>query len=170
MPQRNIVLVGFMGTGKTTVGQLLAARLDLAFVDMDHLIEARAGKPISRIFAEDGEPHFRAMERDLSRELAGRAGLVVGCGGGVVLNPANVADYARTGLVVCLTATPEIIFARTAGASHRPLLEEQNRFQRILDLLGKRRALYGAIPNQVDTGLLTPEQVADRIEALYRQA
>lgn len=170
MPKRNIVLMGFMGTGKTTVGQLLAERLGLAFVDMDHLIEQRAGKPISRIFAEDGEPSFRKMERELSVELAGRDGLVVGCGGGVVLNPANVDDYARTGLVVCLTATPEIIFERTAKDRNRPLLEEKDRFQRILDLLAKRRALYAAIPHQVDTGTLSPRQVADRIEALYRAA
>ncbi len=168
MNRRNIILMGFMGTGKTTVGRKLAARLGLSFVDMDHVIEERAGKPISRIFAEDGEPRFRGMERELVRELAAQEGLVVGCGGGVVLNPDNVADYARTGLVVCLAATPEVIFERTAKERHRPLLEEQDRFQRIMDLLAKRKALYGAIPHQIDTVTLTPEQVAERIESLYR--
>ena len=168
MSRRNIILMGFMGTGKTTVGQQLAARLGLTFVDMDHLIEKQAGKPISRIFAEDGEPRFRQMERELVRELCAREGLVVGCGGGVVLNPDNVADYARTGLVVCLTATAEIIHERTACERHRPLLEEKDRFQRIVELLEKRRALYAAVPNPIDTSALTPDQIVARIETLYR--
>lgn len=168
MSRRNIIIMGFMGTGKTTVGKQLAARLGLTFVDMDHMIEERAAKPISRIFAEEGEPAFRRMERALVQELCGREGLVVGCGGGVVLNPDNIADYARTGLVVCLTATAEVIYKRTAQERHRPLLEEQDRFQRIVDLLEKRRALYAAVPNPIDTTTLTPEQIVARIEALYR--
>ncbi len=170
MSQRNIILMGFMGTGKTTIGKKLAARLGLTFIDMDHRIEERAGKPISRIFAEDGEPQFRRMERELVQELCAREGLVVGCGGGVVLDPDNVTDYARTGLVVCLTATAEIIHERTARARHRPLLEEKDRFQRIVDLLEKRRALYAALPNPIDTSTLTPDRIADRIETLYRTA
>lgn len=168
MSRRNIVLMGFMGTGKTTVGMQLAARLGLTFVDMDHRIEERAGKPIARIFAEDGEPQFRRMERELVQELSTRDGLLIGCGGGVVLNPDNVSDYARTGLVVCLTATADIIYQRTAQARHRPLLEEQDRLQRIVDLLEQRRALYAAVPNPIDTSTLTTTQVAVRIETLYR--
>ncbi len=170
MNRRNIVLMGFMGTGKTTVGMRLAARLGLQFIDMDHVIEERAGKSISRIFAEDGEPRFRAMERTLARELSRREGLVIGCGGGVILDPDNVSDFARTGLVICLTATPEAIFQRTATENHRPLLEEQNRFQRIVDLLAKRKSLYAAIPNQVDTTSLPPDEVVRRIETLYSEA
>jgi shikimate kinase len=166
--QRNIVLMGFMGTGKTTVGWKLAATLGLEFVDMDHIIEERAGKPISRIFSEDGEPRFREMERALSVELSARHGLVVGCGGGVVINADNVRDFSRTGLVVCLTASAQVIFERTAAASHRPLLEQQDRFQRIVDLLEKRRTLYAAIPHQIDTGALTAQQVVDAIVPLYR--
>ena len=169
MTKRNIVLMGFMGTGKTSVGKQLAATLDLKFVDMDHIIEERAGKPITRIFAEEGEPHFRRLERTLSEELSARDGLVIACGGGVVLNPDNIRDYCRSGLVVCLTATPELIFERTAKATHRPLLEQQDRFQRIVDLLEKRRALYAAVPHQVDTTHLTAHQVADAILKLYRE-
>ncbi len=168
MHNLNIVLMGFMGTGKTTVGQILAKRLGLTFVDMDHIIEEWAGKPISRIFAEDGEPSFRRMERDLVKDLAAKDGQVIGCGGGVVLNPDNVADYRRTGLVVCLAATPDVIFERTSKERHRPLLEEKDRFKRIVDLLEQRKPLYAAIPDQVDTVTLTPDQIADRIEALYR--
>jgi len=160
---QNIILVGFMGTGKSTVGNKLAEKLGLKFLDMDTLIEERAGKPISRIFAEDGEPHFRSMERALAHELSRRKGLVVACGGGVVLNPDNIRDYNQTGLVVCLTATPETIFRRTSRARNRPLLEEQDRMQRIRDLLKQRQALYAAIPHQVDTTTLSTEQVADAI-------
>ncbi|MEI7880956.1 MAG: dihydroorotase, partial [bacterium] len=159
----NIVLMGFMGTGKSTVGRALARRLGMQFLDMDTIIEERAGKPISRIFTEEGEPYFRAMERTLSQELAKRSGLVIACGGGVVLNPGNILDYSRTGLVVCLTATPEVIFKRTAKDRNRPLLEEQDRMQRILDLLEKRKAMYAAIPHQVDTTTSPADQVAEAI-------
>lgn len=162
--------MGFMGTGKTTVGKKLAGRLNMEFVDMDHVIEARAGKSISRIFAEDGEPRFRQLERELTIELAARSGLVIGCGGGVVLDPDNIRDYQRTGLVVCLTATPETIFKRTAKATHRPLLEEEDRMQRIVDLLKKRRALYASIPHQIDTEALSCAQVVEAIVRIHTQA
>jgi len=163
----NIVLMGFMGTGKSTVGRALARRLGMQFLDMDLILEERAGKPISRIFAEEGEPHFRAMERTLSQELSQRSGLVIACGGGVVLNPDNVRDYHRTGLVVCLTAPAEIIFKRTAKDRNRPLLEEKDRMRRILELLEKRKRLYAAIPHQVDTATPTADQVAEAIIKLY---
>jgi dihydroorotase len=159
----NIVLMGFMGTGKSAVGRALARRLGQPFLDMDTIIEERAGKPIPRIFAEDGEPHFRAMERTLAQELSQRHGLVIACGGGVVLNPDNIRDYSRTGVVVCLTATPETIFKRTAKDRNRPLLEEKDRMQRIVELLEKRKALYAAISHQVDTTAPTADQVAETI-------
>ena len=160
-PPKNIVLLGFMGTGKSTVGRVLARRLGMQFLDMDAILVERAGKPIARIFAEEGEPHFRAMERVLSQELSQQHGMVIACGGGVVLNPDNVRDYSRTGRVVCLTATPEAIFKRTAKDRNRPLLEEKDRMQRIVELLEKRKALYGAIPHQVDTTTPSAEQVAE---------
>ena len=164
-PFANIVLMGFMGTGKSTVGRQLAGRLKMTFVDMDTIIEERAGKPIPRIFAEDGEAAFRIMESDLARELSQRAGLVIACGGGVVLNPENVSHYRRTGLVVCLTATPEVIFERTSRARNRPLLEEQDRMKRIRDLLAARRSLYAALPRQVDTSSRSAGEVVETILA-----
>ena len=162
----NIVLMGFMGTGKSTVGRVLAHRLGMRFLDMDAILVERAGKPIARIFAEEGEPHFRALERALSQELSRQHGLVIACGGGVVLDPDNVRDYGRTGRVVCLTATPEAIFKRTAKDRNRPLLEEKDRMQRIVELLEKRKALYAAIPHQVDTTTPTADQVAETIMEL----
>ena len=168
LKSKNIILLGFMGTGKSTVGKKLAERLGMTFLDMDTLIEERAGKPIPRIFAEDGEPHFRAMERLIAKELSQQKGLVVACGGGVVLNPENVSDYSKTGLAVCLTAEPETIFHRTSKANNRPLLEEQDRMKRILELLEQRRHLYAAIPHQVDTTTLSIERVVESILKMAR--
>jgi len=105
MKNKNIILVGFMGTGKTVTGRVLAEQTGLELVDMDSIIEARAGKAISEIFAADGEAAFRAMERELVQELAQRDGLIISTGGGIVLNPDNISDFEKTGLVVCLKAS-----------------------------------------------------------------
>jgi len=157
-----------MGTGKTSVGQRLARQLGMTFLDMDDVIEQRENRPISRIFAEDGEPHFRVLERRLVRELAARTDLVIGAGGGIVLNPDNIRDFASTGLVVCLTAEPETILRRVAHETHRPLLAVEDKLERIRALLAKRRPLYDAIPCRIDTNDLTVDQVVDRVRGLYR--
>ena len=164
--KRNVILVGFMGTGKTTVGRLLAARLGMKFVDMDDMIAARAGKPITRIFAEDGEPHFRRAERAIAVDLAAQDGWVVGTGGGIVLNPENIRDFSRTGLVVCLWAQPETILARVIDDEQRPLLAGGDKLRRISELLEKRRPLYEAIPARIDTTALFPEDVVEEITRL----
>ncbi len=166
----NIVLVGFMGTGKTSAGKAVAAQLGMTFVDMDDVLVERQGKPVARIFAEDGEPHFRVLERALVRELAGRRGLVIGTGGGVVLNPENIADFARTGVVICLAADPQTIFRRVEHDTGRPLLAGGDKLARIRQLYAARQPLYEAIPLRVETAGLTVEQAAARIAALHRAA
>ncbi len=167
--KRNIVLVGFMGTGKTSVGGKLADMLGMRFVDMDDVIVERAGKPIPRIFAEDGEPHFRALERRVVKDLAARRGLVIATGGGVVLDPANIADYRATGVVVCLQASPEAILKRVEHDTNRPLLDTDDKLGKIRTLLAARQALYDAIPAQVWTDSLTRSQVVAAVMALYRK-
>jgi len=167
MSKTNIILVGFMGTGKSATGHLIAHRLERTLVDMDSMIEDRAGKKISAIFEQEGEHSFRKMERDLVRELAEKRNLVVAAGGGVVINPENIQDFARTGMVVCLHATPTAILSRVQRESHRPLLENGDKEKRILDLLESRRPLYEAIPFQVDTTYLSPEKAADRVIDMY---
>jgi len=168
--QQNIVITGFMGTGKTTVGRLLAGRLGRRFVDMDDLLVQRFGKPIAAVFAEEGEQTFRAAEADLCAELAAEQGLVIGTGGGALLNEASRAALGASGVLICLTAGEDEILRRLAAATDRPLLpgEEEERRARVRALLGVRRAAYGAIPYQIATDGLPPEAVADRVEAAAR--
>jgi shikimate kinase len=165
MSKHNIVIMGFMGTGKSSVARVLATRLGMDALDMDDLIEEREGRLIRDIFAQDGEPYFRQLERAMVQELAGRNGLVIACGGGVVLNPDNIQDYSQTGTVVCLMAEPEEILARVARQTHRPLLEDGDKAERICSLFEQRRTLYESIPNRVKTDGKDLETVADEVLA-----
>ena len=166
MPDRNIVLLGFMGTGKSVTARRLAQRLGRELVDMDDVIAQRAGKAIAAIFAQDGEPQFRRLERALVQELSARRGLIVAAGGGVVLDPDNLRDFQHSGLVVCLTAEPAVILRRVTAATHRPLLEGGDKEQKLLALLAARQPLYARLPHRIDTSDLTPAAVADRVLAL----
>ena len=166
MSKRNIILIGFMGTGKTVTGRLLAERTGMELVDMDSLIELRQGKTIPQIFAESGEAGFRALERDLVKELSEKTGLIISTGGGVVTNPDNLTDFRKSGLVVCLTASPETIFRRLETDTTRPLLSGDKKAQ-ITALLEKRRPLYDAVSHQINGDLLDPSGRAEAILALY---
>jgi len=159
----NVILVGFMGTGKTTVGKILACRLKKKFIDMDDVLEERAGKAISLIFSEDGEPYFRNMERKLVQELASGRNQVIAAGGGIVLNPDNIADFSRLGRVICLLASEDEILRRVSSSSVRPLLGKENKLQSIKKLMEQRRHLYESIHDRVNTSGLTPEEVAEVI-------
>jgi len=163
--EANIVLTGFMGTGKSTVGRLVAERLGRRFVDTDAVIEARNG-PIPRLFAEHGEDHFRRLERDLAAELATTSGLVVATGGRTMLDPANQATLGASGTVVCLAASVDQLVLRLQDeAEHRPLLQGDDPARRIAALLAERESGYARFP-QVATDGRTPEEVADDVIAL----
>ncbi len=170
MTTPNIILTGFMGTGKTTVGQAVAERLGRWFVDMDAAIERRAGKPVSAIFSQDGEPAFREMEAALCRELAGERNLVIATGGGALASAANRAALAESGLVICLDASTDAILARLHQTRDRPLLAGPDRRERVEALLAERAAAYAAIPHHIDTDGLTVDQVVERVIRLARQA
>jgi shikimate kinase len=129
--KRNIVITGFMGAGKTTVGLLLAERLGWPFVDMDAIIEEREGRSISEIFASDGEPYFRRLETSLCRELAAWRSLVIATGGGALVNTANLTIMAGTGLVVCLGCALDNLLQRIPQDGTRPLLATPDRRQRL---------------------------------------
>ncbi len=161
MDQRNIILTGFMGAGKTAVGRALARLLDRAFVDMDAVIQEREGMPIAELFAQKGEAYFRERESALCRELASAENLVVATGGGALVNPDNRAAFGAAHLV-CLDARPETILARLDGAADRPLLQGDPRAN-VERLLAERRAAYAAIPLHIQTDDLTPERVAQEI-------
>lgn len=158
----NIVLTGFMGTGKSTVGRLLAERLGWPFVDTDALIEDRHGT-IPAIFAEHGEARFRAIEREVAAELAGRRSTVVATGGRLLLDPVNEAALGATGVIVCLAATADELIARLRGEVQlRPLLQGGDPAQRIRELLAERAGGYGRFP-QVATDDRAPDEVADAV-------
>jgi 3-dehydroquinate synthase len=141
---QNIVLTGFMGTGKTTVGKLLAKQLKRDFIDTDQLIEERQGLTIPEIFANLGESAFRRMEADIAEELGKSEGLVISTGGRLMLDPANVAALSRSGRVFCLVATPREILSRLVNDqdNRRPLLDVPNPSEQIVELLQKRKKGY----------------------------
>jgi len=159
----NIILVGFMGTGKSSAGRLIAERLTMEFVDMDDEIVRREGCSIPDIFRDRGEPAFRELERALVIELANRSNLVISTGGGIVLNPDNIRDFSRTGSVFCLQAKPESILRRVEHDQNRPLLQGGDRLTKISELLARRQPLYDAIPQQIDTEGHKPSDTADAV-------
>ena len=164
-PEKNIILTGFMATGKTSVGRRLAERLNRPFVDMDDELVAHFGKPIREVFSEDGEAIFRTAEAALCAQLATRQGHIISTGGGALVNPRNRETFAQSGTVLCLRATPDEILRRVADTGERPLLNTAKAEQetRVRTLLRERRAAYGAITHQVDTTGLTTEQVVERV-------
>jgi shikimate kinase len=139
---RNVALIGFMGCGKSTVGQALARRLDFEFVDTDRLIEAQAGRTIPEIFAQEGEAAFRARERALVESLAARERLVIATGGGVGAQPDLLESLKRHALVVWLWASPETLWERCRQQTHRPLLQVPDPLARIRELLAAREPVY----------------------------
>jgi len=166
----SIILIGFMGTGKTEVGRLLANRLSLDFVDLDDLIAERAGLSVPAIFDTSGEPRFRALETEAIRSLATRSPFVLATGGGAMLNPEN-ADLLRLyGMVVLLRASPAVILQRVAQGERRPMLEDApDPLARVKQLLNERKPAYSLADYSLDTSRISPEAAANSIEALHRQ-
>jgi shikimate kinase len=159
----NIILTGFMGTGKTAVGREVAVRTGRPFVDLDDLIEQRAGKSIPEIFAQDGEPAFRALEAAVCGEMAAPTGLVIATGGGAVVNPANREALAAGGTVICLEADLETILQRVGRGDDRPMLAGPDRVARIRELLAARAEAYAALPHHLDRAHLTIPATAERV-------
>ena len=163
---KNVVLIGFMGTGKTSVGRLLAARLGCAFHDLDRKIEEKYGMSIPAMFREHGESYFRAREKEAVRAAAQRANLVIATGGGTVKDPENVTLLRRRGILVALTADVDTILQRTATRGRRPVLDHADAGDRraaIVRLLEERSTLYETADITVDTSGRSPLEVAERI-------
>ncbi len=156
-----------MGTGKSSVGRILADRLGWQFVDTDSLIEQREGRTVSAIFAGDGEAKFRDLESTVAAELVNYDHHVIATGGGIVLRQENLACLERSGLVICLDAAADEIARRLAQFTDRPLLAGADPAARVAELLVQRKEAYGAIRHHVDTGNRSPEQVADAILTVW---
>ena len=164
--KKNIILTGFMATGKTSVGRALASQLGYDFVDTDQLIESRIGMTIAEYFQEKGEAAFRKMESDIARELADRSGLVISTGGRLMLDGDNATTLGKTGWVFCLVATPEEILKRVESDGHvRPLLQVPDPLEHIIELLGQRKKGYAQFPQIVTTGK-SPENVAEELAGI----
>jgi len=167
LAKRNLVITGFMATGKTTVGRGVAARLGRPFVDMDALIAERAGCSIPEIFRRYGEVTFRQLERALCEELAPREGLVIATGGGALVDEANRNMLARQGILICLDCEIPTLLRRLRNVADRPMLWGENPEQRLRALWAKRQAAYAAIPHHVDTTSLSVQEVVERIVSRY---
>ncbi|HTL74113.1 MAG TPA: shikimate kinase [bacterium] len=164
----NLALIGFMGTGKTSVGRVVAETLGFEFLDTDELIQSRTGRTIADIFAKEGEPAFRALERQVVQELATRKKTVISTGGGLPTNPENLAALKSFALVVCLWASPEKIWERVRYQSHRPLLHDADPQQKIRDLLAARTPFYRQADVLVNTDQRSVREVAQQITLQYK--
>jgi shikimate kinase len=167
----SIALIGFMGTGKTAVGRILAEKLGKQFIELDALIEEQAGKSIPGIFRDDGEIHFRELEIEATHEISGRKNAVIACGGGIVLNKINIDRLKQECAIVCLTASPAVILKRTSfDEAGRPLLAVADRSWQIAGLLKFRAPYYeSAADITVNTSRLKPESVARKIIAELKE-
>jgi len=166
----NVALVGFMGTGKSTIGNILASMLNLRLIDTDVLIEQLARKRIAEIFATEGEAHFRELERKVVEGLDGEKGCVISTGGGLVVNPANMESLKRHSLVVCLWASPETVFARVGHQTHRPLLRGDDPLGKIRELLGQREPFYKQADVLLNCDYRAPREVAQHVAHQFRMA
>ena len=161
---KHLFLIGFMGAGKTSVSQALGKALGWKVVEMDQHISAQEGMSVSDIFAQKGEPYFRACETALLESFAQSEPCVVSCGGGVPMREENVAAMKRSGTVVLLTARPEVILERVKDDHSRPLLEGHKDIPYITSLMEQRRPKYEAAADLVvDTSDISVEEVCQEI-------
>jgi shikimate kinase len=156
----NLALVGFMGTGKSSVGRIIADALQFEFVDTDVLIEAQSGQTVSDIFAKAGEPVFRQLEEQIVGQLVSRQKIVISTGGGLVMNPCNLTSLKTHALVICLWASAETIWERVRSQTHRPLLQTPDPLAKIQQMLAERGPIYRKADVLIHTGLRSPREVA----------
>ena len=166
----NLALIGFMGTGKTSVGRHVAEHLGFDFLDTDELIQADTGRTIADIFARDGEPAFRALEKQVVQKLSTREKTVIATGGGLPTNAENLAALKSFALVICLWASPEKIWERVKNQSHRPLLHDADPQKKIRELLAVREPFYRQADVLINTDLRSVREAAQQIVLQYKLA
>jgi shikimate kinase len=160
---KNIVLTGFMGTGKTAVGRELSRLLNMELIDVDTEIEKSHRITINEIFKKFGEPRFREIETEMVQKLSEQRNVIISTGGGAVLKQENMDALRKQGVIVCLMATPETILKRTIRSSNRPLLHVEDPLGRIKELLHFRMPFYEKADIMIDTDGKTPLQIAEEI-------
>ncbi len=160
----NIVLTGFMGSGKTVIGKELARKLKRKYVDTDELIEKKSGLKIHRIFASSGEPYFRQLEQETIAEVTKEDNLVIAIGGGAVLKDENMKNLEKNGIIINLKVKPEVALARVQKDSVvRPLLQTTDPLARIKELLKHRESYYARCNFVLDVSELSVEESAEKI-------
>lgn len=163
---KNIILVGFMGSGKTTVAFELSHRLKMRYVSTDDLIEKREKRTINEIFTRKGEEYFRKAEADAVREACSMENVIIDLGGGAVIRDENWDNIRASGLSICLTADENAIMERTKKYKHRPLLNVEDPKQKIRSLMAKRAPLYAKADHCVDTSNITLKQTVEKIAGI----
>ena len=166
MKQKNIILCGFMGCGKSTVGSLLAKKNGMAFVDLDSYIEKKEGKTISEIFSDSGEAYFRALEREASKDLSAKNGLVIAAGGGTLTFQENVDVLRENGKIVLLDIPVDVVAQRLVGDTTRPLLNRPDRDEAMKELYEKRLPVYRKAADVIIDGNQSPLQVCMEIMSI----
>ena len=160
----NIVLIGFMGAGKTTVSEYLRDTYGMEVVEMDQVIAEREGMTISDIFSVHGEEYFRNLETNLLKELQSRKNTVISCGGGAVLREENVVEMKKNGCVVLLTVTPETVYERVKDSDGRPILKGRKNINDIMELMEKRKGKYEAAADvMVATDGMTIQDICEEM-------
>ena len=163
MLKKNIALIGFMGSGKSLVSNKLAVLLKREVISTDDWVERREGRSIDRIFEKSGEPYFREQEARAVKEAAGRESVIIDCGGGVVLNPQNIKELRKKGVIVFLAASPETVYQRVKDKKDRPLLKTADPQARIRQLMDQRNPFYAQADHTVMTDKKTVGQICEEI-------
>jgi shikimate kinase len=169
MPKTNIVLYGFMCTGKSTVGKALADHHGMEFIDTDDIIVDLEGVPIDEVFQARGEMAFRARERDIVREVAAKNNTVIATGGGVPLDPNNVELLSENGVGILLMVPAATVLERLKTPPVRPLLKDKMELGKIQSLMSERRHAYGKIPHRLDTTRMPVHEVARQVWELFEK-
>jgi shikimate kinase len=166
--KKNIIITGFMGTGKTVVAIELASKLGMKFIDMDQLIEERQEMSIANIFVRYGEKYFREQENKLVKELSQKENMVIATGGGTFLNLDNTRILNQKGQIICLSANPQALYNRLKKKNNRPLIKGNNILNKINQLLEKRERIYDSFHWKIDTSNLSVQEVVDKIIELLK--
>ena len=164
----NIIITGFMGTGKSVVARELARKLKMEFIDMDRVIEERQGMSIADIFTGHGEKYFREQENKLLKELSQKENKVIATGGGTLLSSNNAGILNQTGEIICLYADSRTIYNRVRRKNNRPLLKRENVLSEINRLLEERKKAYNNFAIKIDTTNLSVQEVANKIITLLK--